>query len=104
MELANIERKENALLDRQEVYFTISHEKEQTPKRTDVKGLISQELNVEKERIVVDSMNSRFGMGETSGYAKVYPSKLKAQELEQKALLKRNNIAPSKKEKQEGEG
>ncbi len=99
MEIEIITKKENLLIGRVEVDFKISHPKEITPKRKDVRDEIAKLLEVQKDRIVVDRMNSEFGKPETLGYAKVYKSKGDALQIETKAVLKRNNLFEEKKEK-----
>lgn len=99
MEVEIISKKENLLIGRLEVDFKISHPKEITPKRKDVRDEIAKLLEVQKDRIVVDRMNSEFGKPETLGYAKVYKSKGDALQIETKAVLKRNNLFEEKKEK-----
>lgn len=101
MEVEVISKKENPLLGRLEVDFKITHSKEVTPKRKDVKNEIAALLKVQKDTIVIDNMKTEFGKPETIGYAKVYKSKSAAQENETQAILKRNNIFEEKKEKAE---
>ncbi|UCF07416.1 MAG: 30S ribosomal protein S24e [Thermoplasmata archaeon] len=104
MEIEIISKKENPLLERMEVNFKVTHPAEVTPNRKDVRDGIAEELKVPKDRIVIDRMNSEFGKPETVGYAKVYKKKKDAQEVETKAVLKRNNLLEEKKEKKEEEG
>ena len=101
MEIEIISKKENLLLERLEVNFKLTHPKENTPKRKDVRDVIAEELSVSKERIVIDHMNTEFGKPETLGYAKVYKKKEIAQQIETEAVLKRNNLYEGKKEKTE---
>ena len=102
MEIEIISKKENELLGRLEVNFKLTHPKENTPKRKDVRDVIAKELSVSKDRIVIDHMNPEFGKPETVGYVKVYKKKETAQQIETEAVLKRNNLYEGKKEK-EGE-
>lgn len=101
MEVEIVSKKENLLIGRLEVNFKISHPKEITPKRKDVRDEMAKLLEVQKDRIVVDHMNSEFGKPETLGYAKVYKSKKDALQTETKAVLKRNNLFEEKKGKAE---
>lgn len=102
MEVEVILKKENPLMDRLEVDFKVSHPKEVTPKRKDVRNEIATLLKVQKDRIVIDHMKTEFGKPETLGYAKVYKSKTEALSKETEAVLKRNNLFEEKKEKVEG--
>lgn len=97
MEIEVISKKENPLLDRLEVNFKVTHPKELTPQRKDVRDEIAALLKVKKDQIVIDHMNSEFGKPETIGYAKVYGNKESALQIETKAVLKRNNLLEEKK-------
>lgn len=100
MELEILDKRENPLLDRVEVDFVISHGNKATPKRNAIRDLISKDLKVEKDRVIVDKMNTEFGISKTKGYAKVYSKKEAATQIEREHLLKRNNlIGEPKKEK-----
>jgi small subunit ribosomal protein S24e len=103
MEVEVISKKENPLLDRLEVDFKVTHPKEVTPKRKDVKNEIATLLKVQKDTIVIDNMKTEFGKPETMGYAKVYKSKSEALVNETEAILKRNNLFEEKKEKSKEE-
>jgi small subunit ribosomal protein S24e len=85
-------KRNNPLLQRTEVYFTIKHEGEGTPNRDIIKSELADKLNVKKENIVVNIIKSSFGVQEASGYAKVYTSINKTKDLESKFILKRNKL------------
>jgi small subunit ribosomal protein S24e len=97
MEVEVVSRKENPLLGRVEIQFKITHTKEKTPARDDVKMEIANLINSKKDRVVIDHMNSVFGKSETTGYAKVYDKKETAQNIEREYELKRNKITEEKK-------
>jgi small subunit ribosomal protein S24e len=97
MEIEVVSRKENPLFGRIEIQFKISHPKEKTPKRDDVKLEIANMVNSKKDRVVIDHMNSVFGKSETEGYAKVYDKKESAINIERDYALKRNKITEEKK-------
>lgn len=101
MEVEVLLKKENLLMDRLEVDFKVSHPKEVTPKRKDVRTEIATLLKVQKDRVVIDHMKSEFGKPETLGYAKVYKTKSEALSYETEAVLKRNNLVEEKKDKAE---
>jgi small subunit ribosomal protein S24e len=100
MEIEITSRKNNPLLNRTEVRFIIRHQNEKTPTRAIIRDELAEELNAKKEAVIVDELVSHFGLQQTEGYAKVYTSMKKAEELESKFLLTRNKII-SKKEKKE---
>ncbi|UCE75327.1 MAG: hypothetical protein JSV56_06410 [Methanomassiliicoccales archaeon] len=99
MEVEVISKRENPVIGRLEVDFKVTHPKEVTPRRKEVRDKIAAQLEVQKDRIVIDHMKTEFGKPETMGYAKVYKSKGDALQVETKAVLKRNNLLEEKKEK-----
>jgi small subunit ribosomal protein S24e len=103
MELEIQDKKENVLLNRMEVHFVLHHPNAPTPKRDNVREELSKELKVPKDRIIVDNMDPSFGVHDTKGYAKIYPSKEEAMKVEREYLLKRNKLV-EKQEKKAGEG
>ena len=92
MELEIQEKRENRLLDRTEVRFIVHHANQPTPRRENVREELSKALKVQKDRVVVDHMNSSFGVHDTVGYAKIYSKKEIALEVEREYLLKRNKL------------
>ena len=105
MELEIQEKHENTLLSRIEVHFVLHHPNSPTPKRENVREELSKTMKVPKERVVVDHMKSSFGVHDTKGYAKIYPSKEEAMKVERDYLLKRNKLEekPAKKEEKPAE-
>ena len=102
MELEIQDKRENHLMARTEVHFIVHHPNSPTPKRDAVRDELSKSLKAPKERIVVDHMNSHFGLHDTRGYAKIYASKEEAMKVEREYLLKRNRLVKEeKKEKKE---
>ncbi len=92
MELIIDEKKENPLLNRIEIRFRVRHPKAPTPKREDVRNLIAANLNVEKDRVIIDKMHTPFGIHETRGYAKVYNTVEDAKKIEPDYILRRNKL------------
>lgn len=99
MEIEIQEKRENTLLKRTEVHFVLHHANSPTPKRDNVREELSKALKIPKERVVVDSMNSSFGVHDTKGYAKIYPSKEEAIKVEREYLLLRNKLVEKKVKK-----
>ena len=91
MELAVTQRRENALLDRTEVHFTLSHPEAGTPTRAEIKKTLAGALNVQGV-LILDWARSEFGRTTTRGYAKVYKSKERAIALETPPILIRNGL------------
>jgi len=102
MEIEIDSKKNNPLFDRTEVHFTIQHEGEKTPNREIIRSELAEKLNAKKENIIINDIQSSSGIQKSIGYAKIYSSVKKAEEMERKHILKRNKIS-GKKEKKEGE-
>ncbi len=94
------QRRENALLERTEVHFTIAHPAEGTPARSEIRKTLAAVLNAKDGVVVLDWARSEFGKTGTRGYAKVYRSKERALALETSPILIRNGLkqAAAKKE------
>jgi small subunit ribosomal protein S24e len=92
MKIEITNQKENPLQGRKEVYFTIDHVGETTPGRNAVAEDIAKKMKSKRDCVVVDSIESVYGIGKSKGYAKVYDSKESAMSFENKHLLKRNGI------------
>lgn len=106
MDLKITKQKENALLARKEVEFTIRHDGATTPSRVQVRQLVASELGTKTDNIVVDSMHSEYGLGSTHGVARAYKSPDAARAQERVHLLKRNSLyieKAKKGEKKEGD-
>jgi len=88
-----IGKKQNKLMERTEVTFKISHDGEGTPTRDAIKTSLAGALSVQKERVIVDRMNSAYGKGDSDGYAKVYDSVEAAKKRESNYVLVRNGLA-----------
>ena len=102
MEIEINEKKNNPLFKRTEVYFTVVHPNEGTPNRAIIQSELAEALNTKKDNIIIDTIDSGFGVQKTSGYAKVYSSQKIAESIERKHQLERNKISDSstKKEKE----
>jgi len=86
------EEKENKLLNRRELVLVISHGTNPIPSRDDIKNRISNFMNVSKEQVIIDKINSEFGMDKTQVFTKVYNKKDDALKYEAEYSLKRNKI------------
>lgn len=101
MEIQIVEKRDNPLLDRTDVRFTILHPGEKTPQRDVVKNELAKALGAKAELTVVDQMRSVFGKGNTKGFAKVYQSVEKARYHERDYVLKRNKLFVEKKKEED---
>lgn len=101
MEIEIDSKKNNPLFNRTEVRFTIIHTSEGTPNREIIRSELAEKLNAKKENIIINSINSSFGIQQSTGYAKIYTSPKKSEELERKYILKRNKATGKQQKKKE---
>ncbi len=97
----NIEStKDNPLLKRKEVVFTIiSGPKEKTPQRLEVRKAVAIEMKIADEVVFVKRMHTKTGTSITQGDANVYQSVAQANIVEPEYIRKRNS--PPEKTKEE---
>lgn len=98
MKIEITQQKKNPLQKRNEVYFSVDHTGESTPKRNAVAEELAKTLKSKRDSLVIDHLDSVYGKGVSEGYAKVYESKEAALEFENEHLLKRNGIEAPKPE------
>ena len=103
MEIEITSQRNNPFFNRKEVYFIINHENEGTPNRDLVKSELAEKLNAKKEAVIIQEIQSSFGIHQSKGYAKIYTSREKAEKLEYKYILNRNKIEEKKKEEKKTE-
>ena len=99
MKVDIVSKFENKVLDRIEVNFKADHDGEPTPSRDSIRTALASALGVPKERVVVDEMGSKYGIGSTEGYAKVYNDVEVAKKYEKNYILVRNGLAEKKAKK-----
>jgi small subunit ribosomal protein S24e len=92
MELKIVKNKENNLLARREVEFSIRHDGATTPSRVQARQLLASELGTKTENVVIAEMGSEYGVGATYGYARAYKSADAARSQERVHFLKRNAL------------
>jgi small subunit ribosomal protein S24e len=91
MEIEVISEDENPMLHRTDVRFEVVHE-EATPSRLSVRDSLAAKLNKDSDEVVIHTLDTKFGMRKTAGYAKVYESPEFARDVEQDYMLDRNKI------------
>ncbi|RLF11463.1 MAG: 30S ribosomal protein S24e [Thermoprotei archaeon] len=84
------EIRENPLLNRREVLFTVFHEGAGTPDRWIIKKTIAEFLGVPVEHVIVKSLTTRARAWKTRGHAHVYDSKEELIKVEPRHLYIRN--------------
>ena len=71
-----IDRKENPLLNRIEIEFRWNHEGSPTPSRPEMLNAVASiEPGSSRDLIVIKDVNTRFGIGSTTGLGFVYADK-----------------------------
>lgn len=91
MNVEVIEDRVNPLLNRREVEAIIIYESG-TPKREMVKEEVARKYNVEKERVVIEKMESLFGARKARVHIHIYDSMGYAKKYERKHILKKNGL------------
>jgi len=91
MDVDIIEETDNPMLHRTDVTFRVRHD-EATPERLSVRDSLAAMLNKDADEVVVRELDTKFGMRETIGQAKVYESAEYATDVEQEHMLERNKI------------
>ncbi|MFB6195825.1 MAG: 30S ribosomal protein S24e [Haloplanus sp.] len=102
MDIDIIEEDENPMLHRTDVRFRLTHD-EATPSRLSVRDSLAAKLNKDSAEVVVHELDTKFGMRETIGYAKVYESADHARDVEQDHMLDRNKISPDGEEAEDAD-
>ena len=97
MDIKVTEEKNNPLLQRREVHFTVSHNLG-TPARQEIKEKLAAYLNSKPELVIIEYMKPEFGKRETRGYAKIYESMDRLKRVETGHIIQRNEKKPEKKE------
>lgn len=90
MDIEIIERKENPLLNREEVKFECIYSEEGTPKILDVKHKLVALTDASNDLLVVDSMKPSYGVATAVGVAKIYDSVEKLNEIEPESVILKN--------------
>jgi small subunit ribosomal protein S24e len=97
MEIKVLEEKNNPLLQRREVQFSVSHNLG-TPSRDEIKSKIAAYLNSKPELVIIERMRSQFGKRETRGYAKIYATAERLKKVETEHIIQRNEKKAAKEE------
>ncbi len=93
MDINVTEDKNNALLNRREINFTVKFEGP-TPSRNDVKAKLVAMLNAPLDLTIIQKLGSEYGMQELAGYAKIYEDAARMTQVERKHMITRNEVPP----------
>ncbi len=100
MDIKIVSTKDNPLLKRKEVGFTIMQgPKEKTAQRLDVKRAVASEMKVADNVVFIKRMHTKTGTQITNGVANVYQTAEQAKLVEPEYIRKRNS--PPEKPKEE---
>jgi small subunit ribosomal protein S24e len=100
MEIKIVSSKDNPLLKRKEVTFTIVQgPKEKTPQRLEAKKALAIEMKTSDGVVFIKRMHTKTGTSITDGVANVYQSAEQAKLVEPEYIRKRNS--PPEKPKEE---
>jgi len=92
--------KDNPLLKRKEIVFTITQgPKEKTPPRLEVRKAVAVEMKIGDDVVFIKRMRTKTGTNITVGEANVYQSVNQAKIVEPEYIRKRNS--PPEKSKEE---
>jgi small subunit ribosomal protein S24e len=91
-------KKENPLMKRKEVKFTVEHIQGKTPARLDMKRLVAGALGVNDKLVFIKRMKTLTGTTIAVGFANAYESEAQAKIIEPAYILKRNNPEKPKEE------
>jgi len=101
MKVNIISKKQNPLLKRREVKFSIDHSQTGgTPARADIRNQLASLLGTKIELVYVKDMQTKTGSMVAVGEANVYESTEQAELVEPKHVLERNKV-PEKPAKAE---
>ncbi|WP_319539789.1 30S ribosomal protein S24e [uncultured Methanospirillum sp.] len=92
MEISITSDKQNELLSRRELEFTLNYTGA-TPSRKLVQAKLAAMMNAGKDQVVLDSMKCRFGISVLRGSARVYQNKDDLVKLERGYLMTRGGVA-----------
>jgi small subunit ribosomal protein S24e len=99
MDVKIVSKKENPLLKRKEVKFTVVHTQGKTPARLDLKRSLASELQVSDKLVFVKRMKTMTGTNIAVGEANAYETEAQAKLIEPAYIMKRNS--PPEKPKEE---
>jgi small subunit ribosomal protein S24e len=98
MDVQIVSKKENPLLKRKEIQFTIVHTQGKTPARSEIKWSIASGLQVSDKLVFIKKMNTLTGTNTTVGEATAYETEAQAKLIEQPYIIKRNSPPEQKQE------
>ena len=104
MKITVLSKKDNPLLKRKEVIFSVDHSKEGvTPSRLELRKKLAELLKAKMELVYVEEVKTKTGETTSIGRLNAYESPERAELIERKHIILRNTPpkAPEKQEKPE---
>ncbi len=89
MKIEIIEEKENKLLDRKELLLKIAYDSI-TPRWSEVKDKLTEIVKADKDVVMLDSVQGKFGAREALASARVYKNKDQVLKVEDKRSIRKN--------------
>ncbi len=94
-----VDSKENKILRRKEIKYTLEYENSPTPSREVIKEIISRNTNSNKELVIVDRNLQKTGLHLLEGYSKIYTKREDAMLYEPDYELFRNGLKVKEEKK-----
>lgn len=92
MEVKILEERANPLLKRVEYRFEVEHATASTPTRDAVRTEVAKAVRVPKDRVIIERMQSRFGVARSRGDAAAYQSADALKAVVREHILVRNGL------------
>ncbi|MEM1514342.1 MAG: 30S ribosomal protein S24e [Candidatus Thermoplasmatota archaeon] len=102
MEIEIEDRKENKLLNREEIKCTLKYEGK-TPERQKIREEIKNAIGKDGF-VVLQYIKQKYGENKAKIYAKIYPSEAEARKIEPSYIIARNLGIKEEKKKEEKKG
>lgn len=90
MDLEVEDDRDNQLLGRKELRFTVEHPGESTVRRADVRKKLAALNDADEDLVLVNRMNTDFGRPVTRGEAHIYRSPERMEQVEPGYIVSRN--------------
>lgn len=90
MKFEVIKEQDNRPLFRKEISFRIDHQGTTTPSRADILGRIVAEYDADVSRVVIKTLETKFGIGITEGMARIYDTAEHMKRVELPHIIKRH--------------
>ena len=101
MELKIISQNENPLFDRREIVFEIDYFGEKTPLRQEIIGKIAAMVDANRELMVLNPLETKFGTCVLKGVVKIYNSADMLRKVEPKHRIEKYVVKKDKTEDSE---